>query len=412
MVYKEKGSWYIRGKIKDFEGKYCNYHRKTQAKTKAEALECERKFRLTFQLKEDTKEQPTFEQLSKNYLEHKKNQVKESTILTDMNVLNKLYPKIGTYKIGMLTKKLLQDMINEFDKQYSKEYVQKIYYTMRKILQYAVVQDLLEDNPMNKVYYDLRKNEVKKEMQFYEPHEFDIFIKYCEGTYKAFFTFLYFMGTRKAEAQALRWSDIDFNANVVRISKTMSEKTTKGAWTITAPKTTNSIRNITMPKIISDMLKDIKKQQMNTYGYSDDCFVFGMIKPLSSETLRRKKNEAIEKANADGNELKTIRIHDFRHSHVSYLINNKANLYSDYDIANRLGDTIATIQETYAHMFVESGKKISDFIDKDLKTKDDKQEHSAVLPFEKLKHLKELLDLEIITQEEFNNKKKELLRKI
>lgn len=410
MVYKEKGSWYIRGKIKDFEGKYCNYHRKTQAKTKAEAMECERKFRLTFQLKEDTKEQPTFEQLSKNYLEHKKNQVKESTILTDMNVLNKLYPKIGTYKIGMLTKKLLQDMINDFDKQYSKQYVSKIYYTIRKILEYAVKQDMIEVNPMNKVYYDLRKNEVKKEMLFYEPDEFNIFIEYMDDEFKNFFMFLYYMGTRKAEAQALTWLDVDFKASTVRINKTMTEKTTQGVWAITAPKTRNSIRNIAMPQIIVDMLKEAKEQQKKIFGFSDDCFVFGMIKPLSSETLRRKKNEAVKKANDDGNDLKTIRIHDFRHSHVSYLVNNKSNRYSDYDIANRLGDTVATIQETYAHMFKESGKKISDFINEDLKQ--NKQQVSAVLPFEQLKQLKELLDLEIITQQEFDNKKMELLGKI
>lgn len=357
----------------------------------------------------NTKEKLTFAQLCDIFLNHSERLMKESTVITYGCVIKKVDPLIGNVKLNKITKEMIQDIFDEYDKKYSKEYVQKIYYTIRQIFDFAVRQEMIKLNPMAKVTYNLRKNEIKKEMDFYEPHEFDIFIKYCDGEYKDFFLFLYFMGTRKAETQALVWSDVDFKGNVVRINKTLTHKTNKGSWIITSPKTANSNRNINMPIIISEMLKEKKAKLTEGIDCINDFFVFGTKKPLSSETLRRKKNEAVKKANEDGNSLKTIRIHDFRHSHVSYLINNKSDRFNDYDIAYRLGDTIATIQETYAHMFLESGRKISDFIDRDLGTSEKKQKDYDILPYEELKQLKELLDLKIITLEEFNDKKKELL---
>ena len=62
-------------------------------------------------------------------------------------------------------------------------------------------------------------------------------------------------------------------------------------------------------------------------------------------------------------------------------------------------------------------KKVSDFffmINKELEQKenDNKEIKTNDNPIEKLKELKGLLDLGIITQEEFDNKKVELMKKI
>jgi len=46
-----------------------------------------------------------------------------------------------------------------------------------------------------------------------------------------------------------------------------------------------------------------------------------------------------------------MRLHDLRHSHVSGLI---ADGWDIVRIANRIGDTIATVQATYAHLMDEA----------------------------------------------------------
>ena len=65
-------------------------------------------------------------------------------------------------------------------------------------------------------------------------------------------------------------------------------------------------------------------------------------------------------------QIPSIRIHDLRHSHASYLINNMAAGFTDFDIAKRLGDTVSTLHSTYAHWFKSADKSIIDFMDKDI----------------------------------------------
>lgn len=78
---------------------------------------------------------------------------------------------------------------------------------------------------------------------------------------------------------------------------------------------------------------------------------FGTIKDsVSTTTLDRR----FEKYVADAG-VKKIRIHDFRHSHASYLI-NKGTIISV--IAARLGHgDVATTLNTYSHLYPTTEKE-------------------------------------------------------
>ena len=41
-------------------------------------------------------------------------------------------------------------------------------------------------------------------------------------------------------------------------------------------------------------------------------------------------------------------------------------MFTDFDIAKRLGDTVQTLHETYAHWFHGADKNIIDFMDQDI----------------------------------------------
>lgn len=220
------------------------------------------------------------------------------------------------------------------------------------------------------------------------------------------------MGTRSGEANALTWNDIHFNENTVEIKKSVSFKLRP--YKITSPKNPNAHRKISMPKRIHDSLKELYKTQKEYEGFTQDCFVFGFDKPLDPETVRRVKREKVNAANEkDENknkQLELIRVHDFRHSHASYLINNMSDQFTDFDVAKRLGDTVQTLHNTYAHWFKQRDKSIIDFMDKDAcKKKDDDFKRTNAIRYDELKALKELLDNDIITKEEFEIKKKEFL---
>lgn len=414
-VVKRDGKWYIKGRVKREDGTYYQYTKLARGcKYVNEAREYEVEFIKQWQAIQVAKYNKSFSELASEYLEQAATNVKAVTVRTDQDIIDKCNKLFGNKKINLFTKDYLQEFIKELEKHYSKSYVSKYYYTIRKIFKYAVNEEYIQVNPMQKVRRSAYKDEVKKEMDFWEPSEFNIFIKYVVNPeMKRFFIFLYYMGTRKGETQALKWEDIDFKNDTVRINKTITNKIKGKAWEITSPKTSNSIRNISMPDIVRNALMEQREYYCELEGFSDDCFVFGFFRPLPSETIRKNLIRAVATANKDGHNLKQIRIHDFRHSHVSYLINNKSTIYTDFDIANRLGDTVKTIQETYAHWFKNADKKIIEFINDDTKSEKHTEELSyqskTTNKYGELIELKELLDMNIITMEEFNLKKKQLL---
>lgn len=80
--------------------------------------------------------------------------------------------------------------------------------------------------------------------------------------------------------------------------------------------------------------------------------------------MRKKFNYYIEKAN-----VKQIRIHDFRHSHVSLLINeyiksgqtDTAKFF--LMLSDRMGHTIDVMQKTYMHLFPTVQNEIVNLLD-------------------------------------------------
>ncbi|WP_196029307.1 tyrosine-type recombinase/integrase [Longicatena caecimuris] len=411
-VYKRNGKWYIQGNIKKEDDTYYRYTKLARnCKYVNEAREYEIEFIKQWQAIQVAKYNKSFSVLATEYLKHASDNVKAVTLRTDEDIIDKCNKVFGDKKINLFTKDYLQSFIKDLEKKYSKSYVSKYYYTISKIFKYAVINEYILTNPMERVRKSAYKDEVKQEMQFWEPEEFNTFIEYVTNSeIKRFFIFLYYMGTRKGETQALQWKDIDLKNDTVKINKTITNKIKGKAWEITSPKTQNSIRNITMPDIVKQALVEQKQYVQELEGFNDNCFVFGFFRPLPSETIRKNLIRTVKLANEDGHNLKQIRIHDFRHSHVSYLINNKSNTYTDFDIANRLGDTVKTIQETYAHWFRGADKKIIDFINEDTKENNiPKQSDATTNKYSELKELKELLDMGIITDFEFNTKKKQIL---
>lgn len=85
--------------------------------------------------------------------------------------------------------------------------------------------------------------------------------------------------------------------------------------------------------------------------------MFGTDIPITNSRLRDRKNQLCQKAN-----LKQIRIHDFRHSCASLLINNGANITM---VAKYLGHTkINETLNTYSHMFKNKLNDIVNTINK------------------------------------------------
>ncbi len=208
-------------------------------------------------------------------------------------------------------------------------------------------------------------NEIPKEMEFYTWDEFNKFIS-VEKDLKwiCLFETLYYCGLRKGELRELMWKNIDFNRKTLTVMQNVvNVKGEGGYWLLTTPKTRTSNRTIPLSdKLYNDLLK-YKNECKKYYGFNDKWFVFRDVNPIHPQTLRTKKNE-----NADKAGVKQIRIHDFRHSCASLLINSGTNVTI---VAKYLGHAkIDETLNTYLHIFDNKMGEVVNTINKLNQTND------------------------------------------
>ena len=163
---------------------------------------------------------------------------------------------------------------------------------------------------------------------------------------------MFFTGTRPGEAMALKFSDL--NKYYIDINKTIAERIFENNERyIGSPKTFSSIRKVVIDKTLYYDLIKLKQYYIQKYNIENyDYFLFGGLKPLATTTLNRYKEKACNKA-----KIKNIRLHDFRHSHATLLLNNKICIK---EISKRLGHSkTSTTLDIYIHTNKKQEKKVT-----------------------------------------------------
>ncbi len=346
---RESGLWSVRFRILTPSGE--KMKRLSGYKTKAAAnramIEYIQNAPIAIQASEETKIK-TFRELAEKWLQNTKTRTRESSYLDfRARVENHILPYFGRRTITSITAGDILSWQSGLAN-YSFNYKKTLRTTLSSIFKFGERYYELS-NPMTKVE-PLRNVNGKKEMLCWTLEEFKQFINYVKDPkYKCFFHFLYITGCRKGEALALGPEDLNKKENCILISKSVSNKTNKGAFTITAPKNAGSIRKIEIPKWL---MQDIEKIYDPTLP-----FVFGGKSPFSTTQIDRVFSEGCKKAG-----IKKIRIHDLRHSCASLLLSNGLSIVA---VSKRLGHTdVEQTLNTYSHIMPTDEEKIIQVFEK------------------------------------------------
>lgn len=205
--------------------------------------------------------------------------------------------------------------------------------------------------------------DTKKEMDFYTPAEFKKYIEIAkqqalkkqkeennlyEWNFYVFFNIAYYTGLRKGEIHALRWNDI--NNNYLSVKHSITQKLTKQEDVETPPKNKSSIRTLQIPLPLMKILKEHEKRQKQSFNDKEDNRILGNERCLRDTTIQKRN---ILYSSLAG--VKTIRIHDFRHSHASLLANMGINIQ---EVARRLGHSKVEITwNIYSHLYPKEEEK-------------------------------------------------------
>lgn len=359
-VYKDKESntWYAHGNYKDINHKV-HWYKKRGFKTKREAKVWEQQH-LINKRNMANGSGLTVNDLYTQYMEDKEKRVKKRTFIDTGYLCNKMilpYWKdifLDTISINTISEwqnHLLDARYEKDDKlvPYSNKHLQNTQVQFKTLMRYAVRKGYINDLRLISFENAKHPNEQRKEMLFWQPEEFFQFIKVVDDLeLNALFNVLYWCGLRIGEALALQWNDINLNTGLINISKTYNNHHQE----ITTPKTDNSYRKVMIPNLCLASIKKWHEHVQNYVGYSQNVFIFGFDNPLDDNYIRRKKKIYMELA-----EVKPIRIHDLRHSHVSLLISQG---FSAFDIAKRMGHTPEMVNNVYGHWFDDSQQKMID----------------------------------------------------
>ena len=325
--------------------------------TKKEAELEEAKFRIKVNENKVSATTITFNQLFQEYIEYRKKDMKIQSINKVIN-LYKVFEPIGETKVNSFDLSMYRKFrLYIEEKHYSLEYNNKLIGLLKRLIKYSNRFYNTSDDVLKFIDNFKEVNKIKREMQFFTYDEFKKFISVVEEfNYKTFYEVLYYLGLRQGEATALTWNDISFTKKEVNINKTLTTKLKGSLYTISSPKTANSNRTLPIPDKLLKSLQKLKEDAKKKKYFSNEWFVFGNELPFRETTIQVKKNKYCKLAG-----VKQIRIHDFRHSTASFLIQNGASIVL---VSKYLGHSkISTTLDTYTHLYKSELLEVSKIID-------------------------------------------------
>jgi len=304
----------------------------------------------------------TVQELFNEYIEVKQYEIrKRSIIKIQQNYDCYIKPSFNNYHIDRITVQDVQTWkltMEKKDLAFSTKQIAFIYFSA--MMNYAVKMEYLQKNPFLKIGNFKNTLNIKPEMSIYTPEEFKKFIlsakeiaeekekselDLSEWNFYVFYNIAFYTGLRKGEIHALKWSDID--GLYLTVSRSISQRF-KGIDIVeTAPKNKSSMRTLQIPLPLMTVLSKHKKRQQVLHNFNDDYRICNNLR----DTSLQRKNEFYSTRIG----LKTIRIHDFRHSHASALANNNINIQ---EVARRLGHARVEITwNTYCHLYPKEEEK-------------------------------------------------------
>ena len=146
-------------------------------------------------------------------------------------------------------------------------------------------------------------------------------------------------GLRRGEICGLKWSDTDFDANKLRVQRSVSKKK-GGSVVIGETKTNTGNRIITMPPSVSKILQ--RRKQMAITEWVFPAFL-NPERPIHPEAAYRKLKVILKHA-----ELPLIRFHDLRHTFATHAMKGGVDAKT---LSGILGHTNASFTlDTYTHV--------------------------------------------------------------
>ena len=320
----------------------------------------------------------------------------------------KIIPALGHLKIAKIKPTHLQSFYNNLLEDgvrkdgrpggYSPVTIKKDHAIISGMLKQAVLWQLIEANPCDRVAPPKEIKEVVEDIKHFTLEQAETFLNALEMDYatkykahdriddtgkkyhvpayietrsiptqfKVFFNFALFGGMRRGELIALTWDNIDFKDCSIDINKATGYVNRKQITKL--PKNKGSVRKIVVPEPVIRLAERYKKEQLEyrlSIGdqWCGDNYVFIQFdgSQMNLSTPNHTFHDIINKYNATtadpGNQLPHIPLHGLRHTSATLLISENIDIRT---VSARLGHAqTSTTMNIYAHSLKKLDEKAS-----------------------------------------------------
>lgn len=282
-----------------------------------------------------------------------------------------IYPSLGNVKMQNLTSEMLEEFLVSLIKSGGKNGRALAHSTMKGVvsvlsnaLNLAVRRKKIVVNPMENV--KIPKGRIKPVLAYTKDELKIILEKAKTHRLYAFFFCACYVGFRRGEGLALRWSDFDSSNRTLSINKTRG-KTSGKIYEEDTTKNARGMRVVELSDETVEVLNRLKERQtlermLFGNAWKDTGYIFTMEdgSPIDPAMPYYTFKKIIKELN-----LRDEPLHVLRHTHTTELL--RAGI-SPHIVAFRIGDSVATILDTYASVIPKDDRNSADTFAKGLKS--------------------------------------------
>ena len=259
-------------------------------------------------------------------------------------------------------------LYTEEDKFLSPTTVRKYHVLLHELFAKAVKWQMVVDNPINRVEAPKVPPKLKR---MYSDEMIGKFINGLQNEdlkHKILGLLAITTGARRGEIMGLQWRHMDIEKMSVTIEQTNQYIRGEGTKIIKSTKNASSLRKISLPKYLCELLREYKQNSLllseelgdiwQGAHDIDDIFVFSNYNglPMEPGSFNHWLTKYCKKNNID-----QMHPHELRHIATSIWIKNNVPLQT---ISSRLGHAnTVTTQVIYSHLIKNSDKQCSDIFD-------------------------------------------------
>jgi integrase len=254
-----------------------------------------------------------------------------------------VFPDLGAHRLSELRRSDLQALVDRMvSAGRSASKIHNVVMPIRVLCRHAIERDELLVNPTTNLRLPVANG---RRERVSSPQETAELIEALPEEQRCLWWTAALAGLRRGELRALRWSDIDLEANVIVVERSWDEK--EGP---VDPKSEKSRRRVPIP---ASLRRHLLEHKLRT-GRDGDDLVFGRTadRPFTPTHVRKIGLAAWENANKERREvelteLRPIGLHELRHSYVSLMHDAGFSLER---IGDYVGHSSAYMTDRYRHL--------------------------------------------------------------